>query len=152
MENVIFEKADISHLQEIVKLLIEDDLGKARESLSGESFKQYKKAFKKISEDKNQYLAIGKIGDEIVATCHLTIMPSLTLQGSTRLQIEAVRVKIEWRGKKIGEKMIDFVKDFAVKNDCNLIQLTTNKSRDDAKRFYERVGFEASHIGMKLKI
>lgn len=147
-----FEKAQLQNLEKIVELLIEDGLGKNRESLNDKAFQDYENAFKKIDEDKNQFLAVGKINDEIVATCHLTIMPSLTFQGKSRLQVEAVRVKKTFRGQKIGEKMFDFVKEFALKNDCRAIQLTTDNKREDAKRFYEKVGFKATHQGMKYEI
>lgn len=152
MKNIIFKKAKISHLKPIIELLIEDDLGKHRESLSDNVFELYAKAFKKIENDKNQYLMIGEIDEEIVATCHLTIMPSLTFQGQSRLQIEGVRVKICYRGNKIGEKMIEEAKKFALTNDCKILQLTTNKKRSEAKRFYEKLGFEATHEGMKLSL
>ncbi len=152
MKPIIFQRAKISDLSAIVELLTQDDLGKSRESLDKNNLSAYEKAFAKISSDKNQYLMIGKIDDEIVATCHLTIMPSLTFKGTTRLQIEAVRVKISFRGQKIGEKMMSEIKDFARQNDCAIIQLTTNKSRFDAKRFYEKQGFVASHEGMKFDL
>jgi len=152
MKNLIFEKAEISDLKSIIEMLIEDDLGKSRESLSGENLKNYKKAFEKINDDKNQFLVIGKIDDEAVATCHLTVIPGLTFNGASRLQIEAVRVKEKFRGQKIGEKMIEFSLDFARKNECKMVQLTTNKARLDAKRFYEKLGFITSHEGMKLMI
>lgn len=151
MQNIKFQKADISNLKSIVELLIEDDLGKMRESLALNAFSQYEKAFEKINSDKNQFLVIGKNDDEIIATCHLTIMPSLLLQGTTRLQIEAVRVKMSYRGCKIGEKMLQFAKDFAQKNNCGIIQLTTDKVRLDAQRFYQKNGFKNTHEGMKFK-
>ena len=149
---MIYRQAKISDLKSIIELLVEDDLGKTRESLSSKAFDDYKAAFEKITQDKNQHLMVGENADEIVATCHLTIMPSLTFQGSTRLQIEAVRVKKKYRGQKIGEKMINSALDFARKNECRFVQLTTNKQRIDAKRFYEKMGFVASHEGMKFVI
>jgi ribosomal protein S18 acetylase RimI-like enzyme len=89
-------------------------------------------------------------GDEIIGTCHLTIMPSLTFIGSTRMQIEAVRVAGKYRGQKIGSWMFDQAISYAKENDVSITQLTTNKKRPKAKRFYEKLGFEASHEGMKL--
>ena len=87
---------------------------------------------------------------EIVATCHLTIMPSLTFTGSTRMQIEAVRVTEKHRGHKIGEWMMNTSISYAKSKGASILQLTTNKKRPRAKNFYEKMGFEASHEGMKL--
>jgi len=152
MTSIIFCKAKESDLKFIIELLLEDDLGKTRESLQDNDFAKYKLAFNAIENDKNQYLMIGKIANEIVATCHLTIMPSLTFQASTRLQIEAVRVKQKYRGQKIGEQVFDEALIYAKQNNCKIIQLTTNKQRNRAKKFYEKLGFEASHEGMKMMI
>jgi ribosomal protein S18 acetylase RimI-like enzyme len=88
--------------------------------------------------------------DEIIGTCHLTIMPSLTFIGSTRMQIEAVRVADKYRGQKIGSWMFDQAIAYAKSMGVAIIQLTTNKKRRQAKKFYEKLGFEASHEGMKL--
>jgi GNAT superfamily N-acetyltransferase len=89
-------------------------------------------------------------GDEIIGTCHLTIMPSLTFIGSTRMHIEAVRVTGKYRGQKIGSWMFDQAISYAKENDVSIIQLTTNKKRPKAKHFYEKLGLTASHEGMKL--
>ena len=82
----------------------------------------------------------------------LTFIPSLSRGASKRAQIESVRVKDDFRGQKLGSEMMNWAKDFAKKNGCNLLQLTTDKLRDDALRFYEKLGYVASHNGMKLKI
>jgi ribosomal protein S18 acetylase RimI-like enzyme len=87
--------------------------------------------------------------NKIIGTCHLTILPSLTYQGSTRLQIEAVRVARSYRGQKIGEWMMKQAFDYARESGARIVQLTTNKERIQAKRFYEKLGFKASHEGMK---
>lgn len=151
--NLVFRTALISDLNEIVQLLLEDDeLGKAREEYTEVLDVSYIKAFKAISEDKNQALKVVELEDKIIGTCHLTIMPSLTMKGSTRMNIEAVRVAEEFRGKKIGDWMITQTIEFARKNGVKLVQLTTNKKRCRAKTFYEKLGFEATHEGMKLKI
>jgi ribosomal protein S18 acetylase RimI-like enzyme len=89
-------------------------------------------------------------GDEIIGTCHLTIIPSLTFVGSTRMQIEAVRVLGKYRDQKIGSWMFDQAISYAKDMDVSIIGLTTNKKRAQAKHFYEKLGFEASHEGMKL--
>ncbi|MCC8399685.1 MAG: GNAT family N-acetyltransferase [Rickettsia endosymbiont of Culicoides impunctatus] len=148
--NLTHRKAKIEDLPRIIELLLEDDLGQTRESKSTELDKCYIKAFHKIDSDPNQYLMVVEKISEIIGTCHLTIMPSLTFIGSTRMQIEAVRVAEKHRGQKIGQWMFAQTILYAKDNDVSLIQLTTNKKRSKAKYFYEKLGFVASHEGMKL--
>jgi ribosomal protein S18 acetylase RimI-like enzyme len=136
----------------IVALLVEDELGASRENLAEELDAAYIDAFNKIYIDPNQYLMVVEKGHEIVGTCHLTMMPSLTFKGSTRMQIEAVRVADKYRGQKIGEWMIKEALEYGKLRGAKLIQLTTNKKRDRAKKFYETLGFEATHEGMKLSL
>lgn len=143
-------KAKINDLEAIVSLLIQDDLGKSREVLSEQLNPRYIEAFEKIDADPNQYLMAVELDDKIVGTCHLTLIPSLTFTGSTRLQIEAVRVHPDARGKKIGEWMIKEAIHHGQEHDASIIQLTTNKQRTDALRFYEKLDFTATHEGMKL--
>ena len=143
-------KATIQDLPAIIRLLIEDELGKSREQWSDDVDKRYIDAFHRIDADPNQYLMLVCLQDKIVGTSHLTIMPSLTFTGSTRMQIEAVRVSENHRGQKIGDWMMQAAFEFAKSNHVSMIQLTTNKQRPRAKQFYERLGFEATHEGMKL--
>jgi len=150
IQNLTYRKAIIDDLSAIVNLLLEDDLGQTRESEKPELNQNYVDAFHKIDTDPNQYLMVVENDEEIVATCHLTIMPSLTFTGSTRMQIEAVRVAEKYRGKKIGESMINTAITYAKAKEVKILQLTTNKKRPRAKTFYEKIGFEASHEGMKL--
>ena len=150
MNNLTHRKARIADLPRLVELLLEDELGASRESKSAVVHENYIKAFHKIDSDPNQYLMVVENDDEIIGTCHLTIMPSLTFIGSTRMQIEAVRVAGKYRGQKIGSWMFDQATSYAKEHDVSIIQLTTNKKRPKAKHFYEKLGFEASHEGMKL--
>jgi ribosomal protein S18 acetylase RimI-like enzyme len=143
-------KATLDDLAAIVRLLIEDDLGKTRESAEADPDKRYIDAFHNIDRDPNQYLMVVEAGPEIVGTCHLALLPSLTFMGRTRLQIEAVRVAEKHRGRKIGEWMMKAAIAYGQAQGASIVQLTTNKARTDAKRFYERLGFEATHEGMKL--
>ncbi len=148
--NLTHRKAKIDDLRSIITLLLEDDLGKIRESTSLEVDQRYIDAFKKIDADTNQYLMVVEGANEIVGTCHLTIMPSLTFTGQTRVQIEAVRVTEKFRGKGIGEWMIQAAITYGKSVGATIVQLTTNKNRPRAKKFYEKLGFESSHDGMKL--
>jgi len=144
-------KAQLGDLAQILSLLKDDILGQTRESLDSSTIPDhYIHAFNKISLDPNHYLMVIEVKGIIVATCHLTLLPSLTFEGSTRLQIEAVRVHSTYRNQKIGSWMMQEAMTFANKNGATIIQLTTNKLRPEAKRFYERLGFVASHEGLKL--
>lgn len=145
-----FRQASIEDLRAIIQLLNDDDLGKTRESANAQIDESYIQAFKKISEDSNQYLMVAVQDSHIIGTCHLTIMPSLTYKGSTRMQIEAVRIAKSFRGQGLGEKMMIQALEFAQYNQVKIVQLTTNKLRESAKKFYERLGFTATHEGMKL--
>ena len=148
--NLSYRKAVTSDLKSIIELLLEDELGRAREKLGSGIDPSYLEAFKLIDADPNQFLMVVLLDEQVVGTCHLTIMPSLTFNGSTRLQIEAVRVSEKFRGQKIGEWMITQALEFAKIKNAKIIQLTTNKKRPRAKKFYEKLGFEATHEGMKL--
>ena len=152
IENLSYRKAIFSDIRAILDLYIQDELGGSREKLSQNLNSRYTDAFHLIDKDPNQFLMIVMLNTEIVGTCHLTIMPSLTLVGSTRMQIEAVRVAEKYRSQKIGEWMISSAIQYAKSRDVSIIQLTTNKSRPRAKKFYENIGFEATHEGMKLYI
>ncbi|CAM2777902.1 GNAT family N-acetyltransferase [Legionella worsleiensis] len=148
--NIRYRKANINDLPLIVTFLLEDELGKTRENKQSVLDQRYVDAFYKIDIDPNQYLMIVENDDEIIGTCHLTIMPSLTFTGQTRMQIEAVRVSEQFRGQKIGEWMMNAAINYGKSKGASIIQLTTNKKRLRAKKFYEKLGFEASHEGMKL--
>ena len=111
--------------------------------------KRYLDVFHKIHNDPNQYLMVVEQNQEIVATCHLTIMPSLSFTGSTRMNIEAVRVRSDCRSQKTGEWMIIEAMRYGQEHGASIVQLTTNKNRPDALRFYEKLGFKATHEGMK---
>jgi len=150
IKNLTYRKAAINDLNAIVNLLFEDDLGQVRENKNPELNQRYIDAFCMIDIDSNQYLMVVESDEEIVATCHLTIMPSLTFTGCTRMQVEAVRVAEKYRGHKIGEWMMNVAIAYAKSKGVSILQLTTNKKRPRAKNFYEKIGFEASHEGMKL--
>ena len=147
--NISERKATIHDLPEILHLLFDDELGATREKIGQIVTPNYLNAFEKINQDSNQYLMVVLLEKQIIGTCHLTLMPSLTYQGSTRMQIEAVRVAKSFRGQKIGEWMMNQAFDFAKEHQVKMVQLTTNKKRPEAKRFYERLGFKSSHEGMK---
>ncbi|MDN3509555.1 MAG: GNAT family N-acetyltransferase [Candidatus Neptunochlamydia sp.] len=148
--NLIHRRAKQDDLKAIVSLLADDKLGRTREQAGDEVAQEYLDAFAKIDSDPNQYLMVLESDEEIMGTSHLTLMHSLTFAGSTRLQIEAVRVHSSARGQNIGQQMIEFAISWGKEHGAKIIQLTTNKERPDALRFYEKLGFKATHEGMKL--
>lgn len=149
-QNLTHRRATINDLKAIVMLLYQDELGKSREQLENNLDRKYIEAFKQIDGDHNQYLMVVEDDGEIVGTCHLTIMPSLTFTGSIRMQIEAVRIDEEKRGQKIGEWMMRTAIEYGKSKGASIMQLTTNKKRLKAKVFYEKLGFEATHEGLKM--
>ena len=136
--------ADVPH---IVALLRDDRLGKDREI---DDLSRYDSAFRMIDADPQQFLA-AICDDEgaVVGTMQLTVLPGLSRGGATRLQIEGVRVAGAARGSGLGTLMLEWAECFGRRRGANLVQLTTDKSRADAHRFYERSGYAASHEGFK---
>ena len=130
---------------------MEDELGQKCENLKFTIDQNYIDTFHRIDADPNQYLMIVSSGKDIVGTCHLTIMPSLTFAGSTRKQIEAVRVS-KHRGENIGEWIMHAAMDDAKSKTASILQLKNNIKRPRTKEFYERLGFEATHVGMKYYV
>ena len=148
---MIFRKALLSDLTDIVGMLANDALGALREDLQHPE--RYEQAYQIINIDPNQELmVVENDAGEIVGTFHLTFIQYLTHQGSIRAQIESVRVREDHRGKGIGKKMFQWAINRAKEKGANLVQLTSDKKRPDAIRFYENLGFIASHEGMKLSI
>ena len=142
-------KARAEDLPALAALLADDPLGASRESADSGA---YEAAFQDIDADPNQFLAVAEMGGAIVGTLQLTFIPGLSRGGMLRAQIEAVRVASGQRSAGLGEKLFEWAADEARRRGAGLLQLTTDKSRPDAHRFYDRLGFEASHIGYKRKI
>ncbi len=152
MNGIVFRRAREADLPAIIAMLADDELGKLREDTSLPLAEGYLKAFKAIDSDPNQYLAVATEGDEIVGTLQLTFIAGLSRKGALRGQIEAVRVASGHRSEGIGQKMFEWAIEECRARGCVLVQLTTDRDRLDAHRFYERLGFEASHLGYKLKL
>lgn len=150
--NLIFRRASVEDITDIIKLIVQDELAQERDVLrDGVALDQrYIEAFHQIDADKNHYLMVVECAKQVVATCHLTLIPSLTFMGTTRMQIEAVRVSEAHRGRKIGTRMIEAAIAYAKSKGACLVQLMTNKQRLEALKFYEQQGFKATHEGMKL--
>jgi GNAT superfamily N-acetyltransferase len=150
----MFRKAVRSDVPAIVELLADDDIGAGREVTGAPLPESYWRAFEAIDADARQLLVVGEqeYTGNIVATLQISLIPYLTHGGSERAQIEGVRVRRDLRGNGIGEKMIEWVVDHARRQGCRTVQLTTDKRRVDAQRFYKRLGFAPTHEGMKLEL
>ena len=141
-----FRKANRNDVLDIVKMIAHDKLGKLREDFKDPLPDKYYAAFDNIKNDNNQELMVLENDTrEIVGTFQLSFIQYMTYQGGIRAQIEAVRIREDHRGKGVGEKMFIWAIERAKERKAHLIQLTTDKKRPDAIRFYEKLGFQASH-------
>ena len=147
---VTFRRATEADLPAIVAMLADDALGATREDTREPLAEGYRRAFAAIDADPNQMLVVGELDGRVIATTQISFLPGLSHKGAWRGQIEAVRVDSSLRGRKIGEAMMEFALAQFRARGCRQAQLTTDKTRGDAHRFYERLGFKASHEGMKL--
>ncbi len=144
-------RATADDLPTLVALLADDPLGAVREAPDGD-LAPYRTAFDQVDGDPAHLLLVAVDGDAVVGTLQLSFLPGLARGGALRGQIEAVRVAAAARGRGLGAAMIGWAVDEARRRGCALVQLTTDKERVDARRFYERLGFVASHEGMKLQL
>ncbi len=149
---MIFRKATKEDVPAIVEMLANDFLGKTREKFEMPLPSSYYDFFYRIDADSNQELTVLELEGEIIATMQLTFIPYMTYCGSMRMLIESVRVKDTMTGKGIGTKMMEYAIERAKNKKCRIVQLNTDKKRKDAHRFYEKLGFAATHEGMKLNL
>ncbi len=135
----------------IVELLTADQLGRTRDGVEGqEGLKPYLRAFTALDADPAHLLVVADDGAGAVATMQLSFLPGLARRGALRAQLEAVRVGAEYRDQGLGAAMFEWAIEESRRRGASLVQLTTDKSRSDAHRFYDRLGFVASHEGFKL--
>ena len=142
-------------LPAIVAMLADDMLGRERETLpkpDGAVDPAYLIAFRRMQAQGGNRMLIAEVEGEIAGFLQLMILPGLSRRGMTRAQIEGVRVSAAFRGRGIGEQMIRAALDVAREEGCALAQLTTDARREDAHRFYERLGFQRTHVGMKIAL
>jgi GNAT superfamily N-acetyltransferase len=132
--------------------LADDPLGAQREDTTLPLAQSYQDAFVAIDADPNQLLAVIAHGDRVIGTLQLTFFAGISRKGSLRGLIEGVRVAAKYRGSGIGRKAFEWAIQECRSRGCALVQLTTDKTRQDAHRFYEGLGFEASHIGFKKNL
>lgn len=151
-EEVKFRIATESDLASIVEMLADDVLGSKRERYEKPLPDSYIKAFNAITSDPNNELIVACYGNEIIGVQQITFIPYITHQGGWRATIEGVRTSSSQRGKGVGTELIRWAIQRAKERGCHLIQLTTDKKRDNALRFYEHLGFNASHEGLKMHL
>jgi ribosomal protein S18 acetylase RimI-like enzyme len=149
---MLFRAATVDDLPAILALLVDDELGKLREDLGTPLHPRYLAAFAAITRDPNQLLAVAEVDGEVVGCLQISFIPGLSRLGMWRGQIEAVRVAGAQRGSGVGRAMLLWAIEQCRARGCGLVQLTSDKRRADAHRFYARLGFEATHEGMKLRL
>lgn len=152
LNSLTFRDAGPGDVPTIIRLLAHDDLGKTREDDGERQREAYQEAFAAIDQDPNNHLIVAELDDNVIGCLQITVIPHMTYRGGKRLQIEGVRVHQAFRSQDIGHQMMVWALDFGRKAGCHLVQLTTDKLREDARRFYEKIGFEASHIGYKYHL
>lgn len=152
MEDVNFRIATDADLYDVVALLIEDDLGKGRETLSKPLPRTYIKAFEAMQSQIGNDLIVAAQNDKIVGCYQFTIIHGISRSGMSRAQIEGVRVAASMRGHGLGRDMMKDAIKRAKLQGCGLVQLTSDKSRKQAQHFYSEAGFVGSHVGYKLDI
>jgi GNAT superfamily N-acetyltransferase len=152
LSDVLIRRAALADLPAIVALLADDTLGHARERPDLPLDERYLASFAEIAADPHQLLAVATLAGEVVGCQQLTFIPGLSRLGSRRALIEGVRVAAALRGRGIGADMIQWARQEALQRHCSILQLATDRSRHEAHRFYERLGFVASHVGMKLEL
>ena len=146
-----FRKATKHDVAKIVEMIADDELGKKRENYQVPLPTEYLTAFENIDLDENQELIVVENENaEIIGTLQLSFIQYLTYRGGIRAQIEAVRIRKDQRGLGIGKTMFEWAINRAKERNAHLLQLTTDKKRPKAIKFYEDLGFKATHEGMKI--
>lgn len=148
----MMRRATRADLPAIVALLADDTLGVGREDASLPLNAAYLSAFEAIERDENQFLAVAEQDGALLGCLHLTFLPGISRLGAWRGQVESVRVAAAARGSGLGRRMLEWAAETARARGCTLVQLTTDKTRPEAHRFYESLGYQPTHIGYKLPL
>lgn len=149
---LMFRQAVRKDLPALVGLFADDSIGGHGDTTDPAALPLYESAFAAIQASPNDLLFVGVLKDEIVATAQVTLITSLTGRGTRRMAIEAVQTRADMRSRGIGARLINHCLDVARERGIALVQLTSNAKRPDAHRFYERLGFEKTHAGFKLRL
>ncbi|GAA0696310.1 GNAT family N-acetyltransferase [Kitasatospora atroaurantiaca] len=150
MSDLTIRPVVLADLPAIVAMLADDPIGAKRES--PDDLTPYEQAFARLAADPHQHLVVAVREGRTVGTLQLSLIPGLSRRGSTRTIIEAVRIDATERGSGLGTELIEWAIDTSRTLGANLVQLTSDATRTDAHRFYERLGFVASHLGFKLAL
>jgi GNAT superfamily N-acetyltransferase len=150
MTDVVIRRATATDVPGIVAMLIDDEIAALRES--PDDLTPYQAAFAAIEADPNQFLVVAERNGELVGTLQLSIIPGLSRKGATRGLVEAVRVAASARGTGLGTTLMEWSIEEARTRGCTIVQLTSDKARTDAHRFYLRLGFTNTHEGFKLTL
>ncbi|MET7405113.1 GNAT family N-acetyltransferase [Streptomyces parvulus] len=150
MADLEIRRTTAADIPAVVAMLADDPLGAERES--PDDLAPYVAALERLDADPNQHVVVAVRDGRVVGTLQLTIVPGLSRRGATRSIIEGVRIHSDERGGGLGTQLIEWAVDESRRQGCHLVQLTSDKSRTDAHRFYERLGFSASHTGFKLQL
>lgn len=150
--HLLFREATRADLPTLINMLATDKLGALREDTTTPLNKAYDAAFNAIDIDPNNELIVVEASGTIVGMLQLTFIPYLTYIGSWRCLVEGVRIHQNFRGQGLGTQLFTWVIHRAQEKGCKLVQLTSDKQRPDALKFYESLGFQATHEGFKLKL
>jgi len=147
---IYFTTATEKELPDIIRLLADDELGVNREEYTEPLLPSYVEAFHRIDNDPREELVVAMDEDKVIGCLQLSIIPYLTYKGSSRAQIEGVRIDSKYRGQGIGKQLIEYAIERSRRPGVIMVQLTSTATRENAIRFYENLGFKPTHIGMKL--
>ncbi|MEU9577813.1 GNAT family N-acetyltransferase [Streptomyces chilikensis] len=150
MDDLLIRRAEVDDVPALVAMYADDPLGAHRET--PDDLAPYLTAFERLADDPNQNLMVAERSGKVVGTLQLTVIPGLSRRGATRSVIEGVRVHSDERGTGLGSRLVRWAIEESGRRGCRLVQLTSDATRTDARRFYERLGFTASHIGFKLQL
>ncbi|WP_431322070.1 GNAT family N-acetyltransferase [Rhizobium sp. YTU87027] len=152
MSKTIIREARGADVAALVAIFASDDLGGHGDTTAPEAFGDYLRAFERVASSRDQTLYVAEREEQVVGTFQTMIVTSLVGRGSSSMIIEAVQTRADMRGQGIGAQMIEFAIAEAKRRGLRLVQLTSNASRKDAHRFYERLGFKQSHLGFKMAL
>lgn len=152
MSQTTIREARSSDVAALVAIFAADELGGHGDTTAPEIFGKYLRAFERIASSPDQTLYVAECDGQVVGTFQTMVLTSLIGRGSSSMIIEAVQTRGDMRGQGIGAQMIEFAIAEAKRRGLRLVQLTSNASRTDAHRFYERLGFKQSHLGFKMAL